>query len=210
MTSPKNHSSPATAQKSTLRPEEVILRRLLKASPQDLWLDTIRRTRGDKHDGLVFWMLNQTECDFAIAVHAFYRCKPVQMLETPKPLSARPSQTDIFGCVLLNWDTGSYRSHSLMVQAADAAPRDIERLNQKLMVWPPGSLPFTIPPRFLNPEGGRVLNIPSHMSPDDARHVWPLYSAFGLRVPEAAPGVRRQFLRAKILLNKINIKRRGL
>lgn len=203
MVSSARHPTPIEGRKAGLSPEEIILRRVLKASPQDLWLDTIRRTQTSQHDGLVYWMLNQTECDFSIAVHAFYRSDPAQHLDDPKPLPSRPGASDIFASVLLNWDTGSYRSHKLMLTDIDVPPRELARVNQKVMARPRGSLPFNIPSRFLNPEGGVALSLSQHILPDNARHLWPLYDALGLRVPDAPPGIRRKLAQTKRLLKKV-------
>lgn len=189
---------PDHAQKPSV--SETALRHILGPAPQDLWLDTIRRAKGPEHDGLIFWMLNQTQCDFAVAVHAFYRSDPSQHLDLPRPLPARPGPADIFAQVLLNWDTGYYRTHKLAVQNQDVDPRQLVRINQKVMARRRGSLPFSIPPRFLQPQGGEPAQVPAHLSPDDARHLWPLYADLGLRVPAAAPGLPRQVAKARDVL----------
>lgn len=203
MVSPDNVNAPPLTYRSRLSDSEVALRRVLKSAPQDLWLDTLRRTRGPEHDGLVYWMLSQTECDFALAVHAFYRSNPAQFLDNPRPLPARPGPSDIFALVLLNWDTGSYRSHRLMVEAEDANPRSIARVNQKIMARPPGFLPFKVPRQFLSPTGGVPIKVPHYLSPDDARHLWPHYAALGLSVANAPPGIPRQMARAKSLIARL-------
>ena len=182
---------------------EIRLRRILKSSPQDLWLETLRRAHSAAHNGLVYWMLNQTECDFAIAVHAFYRCNPAQFLDMPRPLPQRPGPSDIFALVLLNWDTGSYRSHELQVDAIDVDPRVIARVRQKAMVHPHGSLPFRIPQRFLEPTGGASAKLPRHLLPDEAPHLWPLYRDLGLAVDAVPPGFGRKIMRARSLLRRI-------
>ncbi len=187
---------------------EVDLRRILKASPQDLWLETIRRTKGAEHDGLVHWMISQTGCDFAVAVHAFYRSDPGQHLDLPRPLPARPGPSDIFAQLLINWDLGYFRTHVLAVEREDVDPRQLVRINQKVMARARGSLPFNIPRRFLNPEGGLPLDLPPQLSPDEARHLWPLYAELGLRVQPAAPGIPRTVAKAKTLLHKIRIPSR--
>ena len=209
MVSPgKLPNTPPLTIKTKTTESELSLRRVLKSSPQDLWLDTIRRTRGTDHDGLVYWMLNQTECDFAVAVHAFYRSNPAQFLDNPRPLPSRPGPSEIFALLLLNWDTGSYRTHRLQVAAIDADPRLIARINQKAMVHPRGSLPFNVPPQFLNPVGGSPAQVPAHLSPDDARHLWPIYADLGLQVPKSPPGIRRTIARAKDVLQRIGLRRR--
>ncbi len=199
-------NAPTRQIKAKITENEVLLRRVLKASPQDLWLDTIRRTQTDTHDSLIHWMLSQIECDFSIAVHAFYRSNPARYLDDPKPLPMRPGPSDIFALVLLNWDTGSYRTHRLQVNATDVKPRLLARINQKVMARQRGSLPFNIPERFLRPKGGVPLQLPHHMSPDDAHHLWPIYADLGLRVPDAAPGLKRKVARAKKVLQKVGFK----
>jgi len=185
---------------------EIRLRRMLKASPQDLWLDTLRRTKNNAHDGLVYWMLNQTECDFAIAAHAFYRSNPAQFLDTPRPLPLRPGPSDVFALVLLNWDTGSYRSHQLQVDVIDADPRLISRTRQKAMVHPHGSLPFRIPERLLEPTGGVPMKLPRHLLPDEVPHLWSLYRELGLTVDAVPPGIGRRIAHAKSAFRRV---RRG-
>ena len=207
MVSPDNDNTLLLTDKIQTTDSEFLLRRVLKSSPQDLWLDTIRRARGTEHDGLVYWMLNQTECDFAVAVHAFYRSNPAQFLDNPRPLPSRPGPSEIFALLLLNWDTGSYRTHRLEVEAVDADARLIARTNQKFMVHARGSLPFSIPPSFLDPVGGSPAQVPTHMSPDDARHLWPIYAAMGLQVPKSAPGLKRKIARAKVLLQFLGLRR---
>ena len=202
MVSPDNANPPPSENKATILDSEKILRRVLKSSPQDLWLDALRRKQGPQHDTLVYWMLNQTECDFAIAVHAFYRSNPIQYLDQPRPLPARPGPADIFALVLLNWDTGSYRTHKLSVEDQDANPRTIGTINQKLMARPRGSLPFNIPRQFLEPAGGQPVQVPPYMLPDDARHLWPVYKELGLRVADAPPGIARQVSRLKAFFQK--------
>ena len=179
------------------------LKRILKSAPQDLWLDTIRRAGIKSHSELICWMLDQTECDFAVAVHAFYHSDPAYHLDTPKPLPSRSVPGQVFGQVLINWDKGYYRSHKLQVEVRDAHPRVIARINQKSMARPRGSLPFTIPTRLLDPTGGEALNLPRHMSPEDAAHLWPIYNALGLRVPSAAPGLPRRMAKARTIIDKM-------
>ncbi len=203
MVSPVNVNAAPMVQKSKLSESEVRLRRLLKSSPQDLWLDTLRRTREPQHDGLVYWMLCQTECDFALAVHAFYRSDPARYLDDPKPIPQRPGPSDLFALVLLNWDTGSYRTHRLQVEPVDADPQAIARVRQKLMVHPNGSLPFTIPRKFLEPAGGSAIKVPPHLLPDEAPHLWSLYAKLGLDVDPEPPGITRKITRAKMLFHRL-------
>lgn len=193
--------------KPVINPDEIALRRILKDAPQDLWLDTIRRTRPNQHDSLIYWMLNQTACDFAIAMHAFYRSDPARYLDHPAPLPMRPGTTDIFACILLNWDTGSYRTHKLRIEEKDAPARIISRVNQKVLARPRGSLPFTIPQRFLDPAGGAPLHLPAHLSPSHARHLWPIYKALGLDVPDTPPGLQRKMAQAKTLLKRFGLRK---
>lgn len=189
---------------------EAALCRILKSSPQDLWLDTIRRTKGVEHDGLIFWMINQTQCDFAVAVHAFYRANPGQFLDQPRPLPVKPGPSDIFAQLLINWDIGYYRTHNLAVEKQDVDPRHLVRIGQKVMARPRASLPFSIPKRFLDPKGGDPYVLASSISPDDAKHLWPLYAALDLRVPFAAPGLPRKIARIKEFLPAIKLPRRGI
>ena len=189
---------------------EAAVRRVLKSAPQELWLDTIRRTQGAAHDGLVFWMINQTQCDFAVAVHAFYRSDPGQYLDLLRPLPAQPGPDDIFAQVLMNWDTGYYRTHDLAVSNQDVEPRQLVRLNQKVMARPQASLPYSIPKRFLDPKGGMSFTLAPALSPDDAKHLWPLYAKLGLQVPPAAPGIRRKLAVAKDWLNIVKLPKQGI
>lgn len=175
---------------------EAALRRVLKDAPQDLWLDTIRRTKGRMHDRLIHWMICQTQCDFAIAVHAFYKADPAHHLDLPRPLPAKPGPSDIFAQLLVNWDMGYYRTHNLAVEARDVETRQLVRINQKVMARPRGSLPFRIPARFLDPQGGQRMRLSADQSPDNARHLWPLYAALDLAVPDTAPGVSRKVANA--------------
>lgn len=192
-------------QKPKLSESEISLRRLLKSSPQDLWLETLRRTRGPEHNGLVYWMLSQIECDFAIAVHAFYRSDPAHHLDNPRPLPQRPGPANLFALILLNWDTGSYRRQRLQVAPIDAEPRTVARIRQKLMVYPTGALPFRIPQQFLEPEGGSPVKVPPHLQPDDAPHLWSLYAELGLAVDEAPPGIARKIARAKSFFQRFGL-----
>jgi hypothetical protein len=172
---------------------EIAIRQVLKGAPQDLWLDTIRRARFAAHNPLISWMLNQPECDFAIAVHAFYRSNPVQHLDTPKALPPRPDADQIFAQCLINWDTGFYRTHRLKVEECDAPLRQISRLHQKVIARPRGSLPFRIPPRFLEPRGGTLLQLSDNLNPENAPDLWAKYADAGLNVPSTAPGLSRKF-----------------
>lgn len=186
----------------------MLLRRALKSSPQDVWLETLRRTRGPQHNSLVYWMLSQTECDFAVAVHAFYRSDPARYLDDPKPLPQRPGHADLFALILLNWDTGYYRTHRIQVDPVDADPRAIARTKQKLMVHSQGALPFKIPQRFLEPTGGAAIKVPAHLQPDQAPHLWPLFAELGLDVDAAPPGFARKIARAKAMFRKFKISGR--
>ncbi len=205
MVSPDNQNAPPNPNRVKVSESEVALRRILRDAPQDLWLDTIRRTRSDAHNGLIYWMLSQPECDFAIAAHAFYRSNPVFHLENPKPLSLKPGPWDIFSLVLVNWDTGFFRTHNLRVEPVDVHPRVLARLNQKMLAHPRGSLPFQIPKELLDPQGGTSLLVPPRLSPDEAKHLWPIYADLGLSVPDTAPGMPRRVERAKGLLKRMGI-----
>ncbi len=182
------------------------LRRILKSAPQDLWLDTIRRTKGSTHDDLVHWMLGQPECDFAVAAYAFYNSDPASHLTDPQPLPPRPKASQTFAQVLLNWDMGFYRTHRLCLDDNDIDGRQIRRLNQKLLAWPKGALPFNIPTRLLDTEGGQPIDLPQHLSPDHASHLWPLYQALGLRVRPQRSVLRRRVAKATGLLNRVTFR----
>lgn len=205
MNSLDNRNAPPNASRTKVSRNEVILRRILRNAPQDLWLDTIRRTRSDAHNGLIYWMLSQPECDFAIAVHAFYRSNPSFYLDNPTPLVLRPGPANIFSLVLVNWDTGYYRNHKLKVEATDVHPRIVERLQQKLLTYPRGTLPFTIPQELLQPAGGTSAYVAPNLSPDDASDLWPIYAEMGLRVAETAPGLKRRVARAKDFLKRVGL-----
>ena len=207
MVLPDNRNAPPNPNRARISESEFRLRNLLKHAPQDLWLDTIRRTRGDAHNGLIYWMLSQPQCDFAVAAHAFYRSNPANQVDHPQPLPARPGPDNLFAVVLFNWDTGSYRSHKLKVQAQDAHPRMISRLNQKLLVHAAGSLPFRIPNELCRPTGGQSALVPSHLDPDNNPEIWPLYADLGLAVPDSAPGFLRKIARARTLLRKVGLSR---
>ncbi len=194
-------------EKQRIPEAERALRRLLKDSPQDLWLDTIRRAPLPAHDSLIYWMLNQTECDFAVAIHAFYRSDPARHLDDPKPLPQRPTQSNLFALILRNWDTGSYRKHRLLIEDADVTARQIARLNQKMMAYPKGALTFSIPQQFLEIAGGAPLRLPAHLSPEEARHLWPIYAALKLDVPHSPPGFRRTLAKAGSILERMGFKR---
>ena len=187
-TSPKQSAGPPNG----VPQSEYAVRQILKGAPQDLWLDTVRRARFAAHNSLVSWMINQPECDFAVAVHAFYRSNPAQHLDAPKALPPRPTQDEIFAQCLINWDTGSFRTHRLKVEECDAPLRQISRLHQKVIARPRGSLPFQIPLRFLEPKGGETLKLSAHLNPEDAPDLWAKYSAAGLEVPRTAPGLPRK------------------
>ena len=192
------------------QPAEIAIRRLLKGAPQDLWLDTIRRATSPAHNTLVYWMLCQPECDFAVAAHAFYRSKPADFLDEPHHLPARPGPYDIFALVLVNWDTGYYRTHRLKIDERDASLRQLAQVNQKVMARVRGSLPFKIPQRFLEPKGGHPARVPLHLSPTETRDIWELYRDAGLDVPADAPGLSRRFRRIKSLMrNSFSFLRRA-
>ncbi|WP_106746531.1 hypothetical protein [Yoonia maritima] len=176
---------------------DLSIRHVLKGAPQDLWLDTIRRAKYASHNTLISWMLSQPECDFAIAVHAFYRSNPAKHLDDPKPLPAHPEPDDIFSRVLIQWDIGFYRTHRLAVEERDAPLRQIARLNQKIIARPRGSLPFQVPARFLEPKGGTTLSLPAHLSPTAVHNIWKKYADAGLDVPASAPGLPRQIAQIK-------------
>ncbi|WP_296372591.1 hypothetical protein [Yoonia sp.] len=184
------------------------LLRILKSAPQDLWLDTIRRAKPRVHDELVFWMLNQTECDFAVAAHAFYHSDPAHYLDDPRPLPPHPAPGQTFAQVLINWDKGYYRTHKLQLELRDVHPRTVAGLNQKSMARPRGSLPFAIPARFLDPWGGKPIALPPYLSPDDAIHLWPIYAALQLRVPDDPPGLPRQIAKARKAIGLFSFRTR--
>lgn len=200
-----NRNAPPNPNRAKISQSEVALRRALKGAPQDLWLDTIRRTRSDAQNGLIYWMLSQPECDFAIAVHAFYRSDPIFHVDNPKPLPPRPGPSNLFALVLLNWDTGSFRTQLLKVEPEDAHPRVVTALREKIDSLPRGALPFNIPKPFVEPQGGSHAQVPPHLSPDDAAHLWPLYADLGMRVPETAPGMKRRVEWARDMLKKVGI-----
>jgi hypothetical protein len=111
---------------------------------------------------------------------------------------------------LVNWDTGYYRTHTLAVEKQDVERRQLIQINQKVIARPRGSLPFSIPQQFLDPKGGEPVQMSPHLSPDEAKHLWPLYAKLGLRVPTSAPGVRRKLAKAKALLQKVPLPNRGI
>lgn len=159
------------------------LQEILKDAPQDLWLMTAFRTQSAIHDPLIHWMLDQTQCDFSIALWAFYRSEPCQYLEDPVPLPTHPDHSQIFAQLLRNWDTGFYRTHEL---AVDVDQRYRSRLKQKLLAWPRGALPFSVPSAFLESEGGRTIQLPAHYDPDTVPHIRAVFDACDLRL--ATPG----------------------
>ena len=207
MVLPDNRDAQSNPARARISESELRLRNLLKGAPQDLWLDTIRRTRSDAHNRLVYWMLSQPQCDFAVAAHAFYRSNPAQFIDNPAPLPPRPGPENLFAVVLMNWDTGSFRTHNLRVEAQDAHPRMISRINQKLMVHAPGSLPFRIPRELRQPKGGQPMALPGFLSPDEQRNLWSLYADLGLNVPDTPPGWRRRVAVAKGVMQKMGILR---
>ena len=178
------------------------LQGILRSAPQDLWLDTIRRTKGNVHRNLVHWMLNQPECDLAVALHAFYRSDPLDRLDNPRPLPAQPDANQIFGQILRNWDTGFYRKHNLRVDLGPAETRLIRRMNQKILAWPRGALPFQIPTEFLAPTGGKPVQLPPHLSPDQAPNLRSLYQSLDLEVTARKSNVLLAHLaKAKVLFH---------
>lgn len=183
------------------------LKRILRTAPQDLWLETIRRTKGEAHRDLVYWMLNQPACDLAVALYAFYRSDPTDRVDNPRPLPVRPDANQIFAQILRNWDTGYYRTHKLRVDLGQAEVRLVRRLNQKLLAWPRGALPFQIPAVFLAPAGGDPVQLPPHLSPDEAAHLRTLYQALDLYVqPKKPGGLKRHVAKAKGLLNLVTFQ----
>lgn len=203
MYSPDTTTTKQVAEKPKLSENERAVRQLLKSSPQDLWLDTLRRTRSTEHCALVYWMLCQPECDFAVAVHAFYRCNPTEHLDNPRPLPARPGPCEIFALILRNWETGSYRTHRLKVEAVDADPRIVSRVRQKMMIYPEGTLPFTIPPAFIEPTGGSPVKVPTHLQPNEIRTIWTLFSDLGLKVHKSPPGFARKIAGLQLLFARL-------
>lgn len=201
---PDNRNGQPNPTRARISDSEFRLRNLLKRAPQDLWLETIRRTRGDAHNGLIYWMLSQPQCDFAVAAHAFYRSNPASHVENPQPLPPRPGPENLFAVVLFNWDTGSFRTHKIRIEAQDAHPRMIARLNQKLLAQPHGSLPFRIPQEFQSPEGGTPRQIPAHLSPDDNLQIWSLYADLGLQVPHDPPGIKRKLAKTRDILLRLS------
>ncbi len=186
-------SKPSSGQSFGLSQSENAIRRVLKGAPQDLWLDTIRRARFASHNSLISWMLCQPECDFAVAVHAFYRSNPAQYLDTPIAVPPHPSSDQIFARCLINWDTGYFRTHRLKVEECDAPLRQISRIHQKVIARQRGSLPFRIPLRFLDPKGGKPLQLSENLNPENAPDLWAMYADARLDVPSAAPGFTRKF-----------------
>lgn len=202
---PDNENAPPNPMRAQTTQSEAALRRALKKAPQDLWLDTVRRTTGDRHQRLLYWMLCQPECDFAVAASAFYRSNPLARILNPKPLTPRPGPTNLFALVLLNWDTGSFRTQNLRVDDKDVDPAMLVRMQDAYHAHARGSLPFNIPPALLDPKGGIAMHVPAHLSPEDAPQLWPLYRHLGLRVPIEPPGMKRKLGQAKDLLRKVGI-----
>ncbi len=208
MATPTHRTASHSQLRSRVSRSEMSLRHLLRSAQQDLWLDTIRRTRSDAHNSLVYWMLSQPECDFAVAAHAFYRSNPTFHVEHPAPLSARPGPDNIFALVLVNWDTGFFRNHNLRVDPVDAHPRIVQSLNEMISALPRASLPFSIPPELLNPEGGVPMSLPKRLSPEHAPQLWPIYADMGLSVPPVQPGFKRTVENTKAFLRKARIIRK--
>lgn len=207
MVLPDNRNGPPNPNRARISESEFRMRNLLKHAPQDLWLDTIRRTRGDAHNGLIYWMLSQPQCDLAVAAHAFYRSNPANYVDNPQPLPARPGPDNLFAVVLFNWDTGSFRNHKLLVETQDAHPRMIARLNQKLLVHAAGQLPFRVPAELQRPEGGQPMQVPSHLSPDHNPKVWSLFADLGLLVHDSPPGLMRKLAVFRNLFRRLNFAR---
>jgi hypothetical protein len=138
-------------------------------------------------------MLDQPECDFAIAVHAFYRSDPAQHLDAPSALPPHPSSDQVFARCLINWDTGYFRTHRLKVEECDAPLRQISRIHQKVIARQRASLPFRIPQRFLEPVGGELLQLSDNLNPENTKDLWIKYAHAQLDVPSAAPGLPRKF-----------------
>jgi hypothetical protein len=205
MVTPDNRNAAPNPNRAKVSASEVKLRRILRDAPQDLWLETIRRTRSDAHNGLIYWMLSQPECDFAIAAHAFYRSNPAAQLDNPKPLPLRPSASNIFALVLINWDTGFFQTHKLKVEAVDVHPRVLAGVQEKMLGHPRGSLPFSIPRQLLTLDGGTPAYVSPTLSPDDAIHLWAIFADLGLQVPDTAPRMKRRLEQAKGLLKKVGI-----
>ena len=205
MVSPDNQNAAPNPNRAKVSDSEVKLRRILRDAPQDLWLDTIRRTRSDAHNGLIYWMLSQPECDFAIAAHAFYRSNPIAHLENPKALPLHPSAANMFALVLINWDTGFFRTHNLKVEAVDVHPRVLAGVQEKMLGFPRGSLPFKIPQKLLSLEGGTTAHVPPTLSPDNVVNLWTIFADLGLHVPDTAPGMKRRLEQARGLLKKVGI-----
>ncbi|MGJ8622929.1 MAG: hypothetical protein ACSHW1_09130 [Yoonia sp.] len=205
MRAPDNQNFAPTAKNAKLSDRDVALRRILRNAPQDLWLDTIRRTTGDRHNTLIYWMLSQPECDFAVAAHAFYRCNPASYLQDPAPLATRPGPAQIFAVVLKNWEIGYYRTHNLRLEALDIDPDLQKRLHDELKAQ--SALPFTIPQEILYPAAsGKLVRLSSSQSPNDAPHLWPLYAKLGLQVSDTAPGLKRRVAQAKGFLKRVGIR----
>ncbi|MCG3269041.1 hypothetical protein [Yoonia sp. I 8.24] len=185
-------SKPTPGQSFSLPQSENAIRQVLKGAPQDLWLDTIRRARFASHNTLISWMLCQPECDFAVAAHAFYRSNPAQYLDSPTALPPHPSSDQIFARCLINWDTGFFRTHRLKVEERDAPLRHISIIHQKVIARQRGSLPFRIPLRFLDPKGGKPLQLSESLNPENAPDLWIKYAHAQLDVPSTAPGFPRR------------------
>lgn len=169
---------------------EDALKALLRVSPPDVWYDVLRRADPDTHGALILWMVNQKDCDFAVAVHAFLQSAPDYAVRRGLPLPAHPGPDQIWAAVIHNWHRGLYRSHEIACDAGDL--QGFARLlRAALDQRRPDTLSFPVPAPLLDLDGGRPVSVPASASPDQSFRVWHLYRALGLRVDPAPPGLRR-------------------
>ena len=129
MVSPDNQNAAPNPNRAKVSASEVKLRRILRDAPQDLWLETIRRTRSDAHNSLIYWMLSQPECDFAIAAHAFYRSNPAAQLDHPSvcardaPLSSAKTWAILMVTrYLASWSLWPVLQHACILPRTRDAP----------------------------------------------------------------------------------------
>jgi hypothetical protein len=204
MVFPDNQNAAPNPNRAKISASEMKLRCILRDAPQDLWLETIRRTRCDAHNGLIHWMLSQPECDFVIAAHAFYRSNPAAHLDNLTPLPLRPSTSNIFALALINWDTGFSGPKNSRWKPSMFTPA-CSQVFKKILGHPRGALAFNTPKQLLTLEGGSPAYVLRPLSPDGTIHLWAIFADLGLQVPDTAPGMKRWLEQAKGLLKKVGI-----
>ena len=186
---------------------EDALKLRLRRSPPDLWYEIARRADPNHHADLLFWMLNQKQCDFAVAAHILLTGPIRYHIEAQTPLPTHPDETTLWAVVLMNWMRGHYRAHDVACDRADLDPH-LDSLRATLAARKGKETSFPMPEALLDLSGGHVTQLAAADDPDQDPDLWRLCHDLELTTLSAPPGLGRHVAQAQRTVRKLLIKGR--